>query len=295
MKFRNPAASPGALAPAALGLSILLYALGGMLSWIARARDFLPTAIGPTAVFGAAPCFALVGLAVALNRPDSRRMIAAQQALGAAVVLIAGLVAGPAWLDYGLGITWRGLDRWYDDNPYHPARMSLMTSTAFVVCGAVLALMHRVRNRGTGLMVQALTLAVAAVATAGLVGEALDLRFVYANYLFDRMAANTAAGLIVSSIALWLCWRWTSWHRQRTGSRNEGTRIRLAGAATVGATVAVSVIAGFNVAQREVEARVSDGLLRALNSRATLFRTDVEDRLVRAQLVAGRPDAASHL
>lgn len=286
---------PHARLAIATGAILLLLATSVMLAWIAQVPGFMQRDFGPAMVFNTALCFALAALAVLLNDASSSRRILPQQLLGGTIVLICVLVLSQSWFEYSLGIDWPELHRWPGDSYPHPGRMSKTSSFAFFLCGAVLILMHQVRHFWTGLLVQSITLVIAAIGIVGLAGIFLELGLVYPNYLFGRVAAPTMAGFVLLSGALWLCWRGAGWYRSRALIRDEGQRVSLTGAAILGAVVALSVVAGFNIAQRELEATVSEGLLQALKSQTHLFTNSIEQRVLRAQLVTTRPGAISHL
>ena len=282
--------------PAAIMSTIvLLIALSVMLGWIAGIPSLVQPVGGPVMVFNTALCFALMALAVVLDNPDSSQKIHIQQWLGGSVMIIAGAVLGQHLFNITVGLDWPSLHRWFaDDNPY-PGRMSRPTALSFLCCGAVLLLMHRARGLRQGLLVQVLTALPAAIAVAALIGLALSLRFVYPDYLLAQMAASTAACFIVLSITLWLCWRKATWYRSRAILKDEGRRIGLTGALILAVVTSGAVLAGFGVAQREVEAKISEGLLQVLKNNISLIMLNVDQRNERATTIPSRPRAREYL
>ncbi|MBY0268306.1 MAG: PAS domain S-box protein [Burkholderiales bacterium] len=282
--------------PAAIIAAIvLLIAAADMLGWTAGIPALVRPVAGPAMVFNTALCFALIALAVMLDKPDTLQNIRIQQGLGGSVIIVAGAVLGQHLSGITVGLDWPSLHRWFaDDNPY-PGRMSRPTAWSFLCCGAVLLLMHRVRSLRQGVLVQILTLLPAAIAVVALIGLILQLRFVYANYLFAEMAAATAACFVVISIALCLCWRRAAWYRSRTILNNESRRIGLIGALILAVVTSFAVLAGFSTAQREVESTISDGLLQALKNNISLVMLNVDQRSERATTISSRPRAGEYL
>lgn len=282
--------------PAAIIAAIvLLIAAADMLGWIAGIPALIRPVAGPAMVFNTALCFALIALAVMLDKPDSLQNIRIQQGLGGSVIIVAGTVLIQHLSGITIGLDWPSLHRWFaDDNPY-PGRMSRPAAWSFLCCGAVLLLMHRVRSLRQGVLVQILSLLPAAIAAVAVAGLILQLHFVYANYLLAEMAAATAACFIVISIALGLCWRRAAWYRSRAILNNEGQRIGLTGALILVIVTSFAVLAGFSTAQREVEATISDGLLQALKNNISLVMLNVEQRSERASTISSRPRAAEYL
>ncbi|MGV3626483.1 MAG: PAS domain-containing sensor histidine kinase [Betaproteobacteria bacterium] len=282
--------------PAAIMSTIvLLIALSVMLGWIAGIPSLVQPVGGPAMVFNTALCFALMALAVVLDNPDSSQKIRIQQWLGGSVIIIACAVLSQHLFNITVGLDWPSLHRWLaDDNPY-PGRMSRPTALSFLCCGAVLLLMHRARGLRQGLLVQVLTALPAAIAVAALIGLALSLRFVYPDYLLAQMAASTAACFIVLSITLWLCWRKTAWYRSRAILKDEGRRIGLTGALILAVVTSGAVLAGFGIAQREVEAKISEGLLQVLKNNISLIMLNVDQRNERATTIPSRPRAREYL
>ncbi len=278
-----------------IGTIVLLIAVITLLGWVTHTPALVQSLGGPAMVFNTALCFVLLALAVMLDKPESPQKSRLQQGLGGLVILIAGAVLSQHLSGINIGLDWPSLHRWLEtDNP-HPGRMSRPTALAFMLCGTVLLLMHRVRSLRQGLLVQALTVMPAFIAVMVLAGLLLELRLVYADYLLAQMAALTAAGFIGISVALWLCWRKTAWYRSRSILKNEGQRIGLIGALTLAVVTSFAVLAGFSTAQREIEATISDGLLQTLKNNTNIVMFNIDQRIGRATTISSRPRAVEYL
>ena len=281
--------------PAIIGALVLSGTVGVMAAWVMRAAGIIYPAGGPAMVFNTALCFLLVALVLILNNPASPGRLMAQQLIGGVIALIAGLVGGQYWFGYVLGLDWPTLHRWLgDDNPY-PGRMSKVTSVTFLAIGLTVILMHRARSLWSGLLVQALTAAVVATGVFGLAGLFLDLRNVYANYLFSELAPYTATGFVVSGLALWLCWREAGWYLSRKLIGKEHQRISLTGVAILSTVVFVSVVTGFKITQNGVVEVMSEGLQQIRKSKVDIFTLDIENRITQARAVATRPASITYL
>ena len=278
--------APGTLIRVTIGVSVTLLAAFIMLGWITGTRALVQPLDGPVMVFNTALCFVLLGLAVIIDRTDSGKHQQIQQWLGRMIMLGAGLVFCQYLAGADFGLDWPSLHRWLaDDNPY-PGRMSPPTAIAFICTGATLALMHRVRNLQPGLLVQALTLILAAIAIAALIGQPLGLRYIYPDYLFSQMSTLTASCFLATAIALWLCWLRTGWYRSRSILTNDAQRIGLTGALTLAVVASFAVLFSFSTAQREIQTAAGNGLLQTLKAKRDAFTLIIEQRLVRAETIA---------
>ena len=282
--------------PAALvGLVLLLPAGATSTGWILHERSLVALLPGAVMVLNTALCFILVALALAGDTlpPDSRRRL--HTIIGSAVAAIAALVIVEYMTGIGFGIDWPQMHRWYSEGNPIPGRMSRPAAIGFLLCGATLLLMHRVRGLKSGICVQCLTALVIAVGVLGVVGQMLQLPLVYRKYLFGGMALTTASGLIVCGAGLWLSWRRDEWYRARNLVLRSEQRIVLNGTVVLAIVLCGSVLAGLVVMERHADQLARSDRLQILRSRVDLFRVNVELHATRAALVATRPNLLEQL
>jgi diguanylate cyclase (GGDEF)-like protein/PAS domain S-box-containing protein len=277
-------------APALIGIVLLAAAATVGVGWFAHAPALVRFMTGVAMVLNTALCFSLLALALLSEgrEPGRRRWL--QTGLGVAVTLIAGLVLVQDVFAFDLGIDCRALHAWYQDDNTRPGRMSPATAFGFVLSGATLLLMQRVRGLWSGVLVQVLTAMIVIVGAVGIVSALLKLPLVYENYPFRQMALATAAGFILAGAALAACWRRHAWYLTRNLIENEARRIGLNSAVVLASIVGVSMLAGLVMMQRQVEALARDTLLWPLESRISLFRINVDQRAARAAMVGTRPE-----
>ena len=269
-------------------LGIVLTVFGGLVmhAWLAGAAWFL--APGRLPLFNGALCFALVGLALAMEsvlRPAILRVVRA--GLAGAAGLLAALVLLEHLFGVELGVDLAELHRSITDD-IRPGRITLPTALAFVLTSVALAKMDRVQGIAGGLVVQGCTIAVFLIGLIGFGGRAIGLPLMYPESAFAGMALFTGIGLIVLSTALWLAWRRMDWYQARSLARNEEQRIVLAGSSVLALIVCVAVLTGFAIMARQLENAARTGLLESLKSQVELFRVALLDRTARATMIANR-------
>ena len=275
--------------PIVISLILLIAVASVSLGWITHTPGLVRFMPDAAMVLNTALCFGLVAFALLsqASAPGARRRI--QILLGAATALVAALILSEHILDRDLGIDWPDLHAWYrDDNP-RPGRMSLPAALAFLLSGATLVLMHRVRGLWSGLLVQAVTGMVIIVGTIGIISSLLKLPLVYADYPFRQMSLSSAAGFVLAGAALWTCWRQEPWYVTRALIGNEAQRIGLNSVVVLASIVCLSMLAGLVIMQRHVDVLARDSLLWPLESRIRLFKIDIELRSGRAAMIATRP------
>lgn len=270
----------------------LLLALGTTVaaSWIGRYAPVVQSIPGAAMVFSAALCFSLIGLALAASGALPERLQwRFWMLLGGVVALIGALALFGHVTRQGAAVDWPSLHQWSGADHPNPGQMSLPSAAAFVLAGATLALMGRVRATWQGLAVQGLTGAVIALGLAGTVGWSLDLHLAYDNYLFDRMPLPAALAFIVAGTGLWLGWRRLGWYRSRTLIADEGLHISLNAIALLAVMLTVTLAAGLGVVAHQIDATTRRQLLDSLARRAEQFRSTVELRAAQAEMIAANP------
>lgn len=281
--------------PFAIAALILLHACIVMAGWINSSPTPITTEAGPLMVFNTALCFALMGLAIVLEKPERPHAPRLQTLAATMVILISVLVLAQYLTGLDLGIDAPGLHRWIENDNPDPGRMAKATAFSFLLCGCAMLLMPRVRKLWQGLLLQCLTALPALIGLAALAGLQLDLRYVYPDYLLAQMSATTAICFIGISTALWLNWREAGWYGARNLITNEGQRLGLFSAMILAAVTSFAVLAGFNAAQRELETAISDGLLQVLRNSTKSLKLIVDHRIVRAQTIVSQDSVHRHL
>lgn len=279
------AATPAFLA----GLVIAIPACTVMAGWLLRDSRLVHFTFGATIVLDTALGFCLMAVALMVGSlpPVWQRRVRASA--GAVVATIAVLVLGEYVSGHASGIDWPALHRWYIDANPNPGRMSAPTAVAFLLSGAALVVMDRVRGRWAEVLVQALTTSIVAMGGIGIAGHALKLPLVYHHYVFGQMGIMTATGFIVAGTGLWLSWRHQPWYRSRVLMRRDEQRIVVNGASILGATLFLLVFAMFTIVQHFVETMAVEGLSQRLQSHIDMVSVNLDLRTARAALIANRP------
>lgn len=273
-----------------VGFVLLILAAVVIAGWLTQNPAWVRHQTGTAMVLNTALCFGLMALALLTEplAPAMQRRL--QSALGIIVMLIAGSALAAHILGINLGTDWAALHRWHPDDNLHPGRMPIPTALGFVLCGAILILMYQVRRLWVGLLVQVLNFAVIFIGSLGGIGYLLKLFLVYENYVFAEMAPATAAGLVLTGIALWLHWERADWYRLRTLVANEARHISLNSALVLAGIVCASMLSSLVLMQREIESLAGNSLLWPLKSRVDLFKINIDLRSNRAAAVATRPE-----
>jgi len=279
-----------------LGIGLLLFGATVIAVRLAGMPALLSGAELRLTQLNGAVCFALAGIALALDgllQGNALRRI--RTGLAAALALIAGLILAEHVFGLDLGIDLPELHRTAADDAVYPGRVSLPTALAFLLAAAALIRMDRVRGVAGGLVVQGSTIAVFLIGFIGFGGRAIGLPLMYPESAFAVMALLTAAGLIVLSIALWLAWRRMAWYEARSLTRSEEQRIVVAGSCVLALIVCVAVLTGFAIMSRQLERAARTGLLESLKSQVQLFGSTIDHRSVGAAIIATRPFVADQL
>jgi diguanylate cyclase (GGDEF)-like protein/PAS domain S-box-containing protein len=270
---------------------VMLFVAGAMMTgWLAREPVVVYGIPGAAMVFGTASCFALTALALLADEllPPTLRK-AGTTLLGAIVAIMGALTIVEHATGFDLAIDWPDLHRWASDDNPHAGRMSPPTAVAFVLTGAVLLTMHRVRTLWTGLLVQGLTALILVVGAIGVASWLLQLHLVYRGYLFGQMSLATAIGFILAGTGLWLRWRLIDWYRARALLDAEESRISLNSASLLAVVVGVSLLTGFALMSRQLDKFMKGGLLAPLNDRSVQVATGLDLRTVLAESIVTSP------
>ncbi len=245
-------------------------------------------------VINTALCFAIAGAALlAFLAGDAWRGRLLTVA-GMALVAITLAVLAEHLLQADLGVDWAALQSWAGDDDPKRGRMSVPTSIAFLSGGMVLLLSERVRQRGAGRVLRALTLVVGAVGVLAIIGYVLHAQLLFPDYVFFGVAVHTAAGLLLLSVGLWsACGRY-AWARGARLAREED-RITVVGAMILSAIAVTAGIASFAILQDQTQTLVSQNLLASLTRRIETFRDFIALRETNARIAATRPAVLANL
>jgi diguanylate cyclase (GGDEF)-like protein/PAS domain S-box-containing protein len=268
--------------PALLSLAVTLLGITVMLGWLLHVRAMVEIRVGYVAmVFNTALCFTLTGSALALPGLLGKPLPKFQVLVGGAIFILCAMIFTEHLFDISLGIDWAFLHTWLGDGNIRPGRLAPNTAIGFMLIGATLILMNRVSNKWQASAVIVLTLSVLAVGITGLIGYtfAPDVLFGWARSA--RMAVHTGLGMIVSSIALWLCWYNTEWYRSRNYFRDD-EKIGFIGAAILIVVTIMAGMTGFVFQQQILESTLRESLHATLKSRVILFETVIQQGVVNA-------------
>jgi PAS domain S-box-containing protein len=289
-QLRSPFVKKFAQAQAGIGAALLLFGVMVLFGWALRnvvMIRLLPGFHGM--VFSTAAGFTLIGFGLLLPALGVRRASFAQTAIGWALLLGAGLILMENLVDRNFGLDFPSLHTWIDPYNIRPGRMAANTSIGMMFCGFALLLMQHVTSRARGFALQVATFAVFAVGVAGVVGHSLDLEMLYSGFRSVRMAPQTAIGMILAGVGLWLNWYPAEWYRSRRYFE-EDEKVSFAGAAALVVVALTAGIAAFAAQQRAIEQTVNENLATTLKRRVGLFNTVVRHSLADVDAMAKRAD-----
>ena len=236
-------------------------------------------------VFNTGLCFMVTGIALwLLPRPDlsSRRI---RTALGGFLVVLGALVLTESAMDQSLGVDLASLQAWFDYSDTRAGRMAPNTSIGFLLLGAVILLADRAATKRQAVAVVVLTLCIFLVGLTGLAAYALTPDLLFEGTRAARMAIPTAAGLILSAIAL----RLITFENERYTSVKffrEDETIRLVGPGMLLAVALTAGLSGFVLLQSAVEKILTNQLESVLQDRVALFTNSVEQDVQHAFIAA---------
>lgn len=182
---------------------------------------------------------------------------------------------------------------WLREPSVHAGRMAPVTNYGFLLFGAALLLLPRVRTPRAGAAVRWLTWGVLAAGVVGVLGYFLRLDLLYSFRELTRMALHSGAGLMLLGLALWLDWRGRRWNRSPEGEQAG----RILSAATL-ALVVVIVAAGFSgllVVQRMAQRDASTALSLRRQERASYVELLLHQAIARGRAYAAQPALAASL
>ncbi|QOL49063.1 PAS domain S-box protein [Massilia litorea] len=246
-------------------------------------------------LFNVALSFFVAGGALVLpeSRPGLRER--GQQAAGLLVAALAATIGLQDVLGTDFGIDQLFVTQWFDDGNPHPGRMAPLTSAGFILTGACLMLMQRLRSsRAAQLALQVLVHGILAAGIFSLVGYSLKLELLYNWYRFARMAPHTAIGFILLGAGLWALWFRTL---KLNGVYADREDKRIAAFATLILFVLAFTggLAGFVLSIQRTEASLKQNLEAALANRTQLLEIVLDDRVKLARALASDPSLLASL
>jgi PAS domain S-box-containing protein len=276
-----------------LGATLVLLGGGVMLGWWLQLPSLVRVLPQFTPmVFNTALAFALAGCALLAPFSDPGRHLRVTTVAGGILVALAALVLAEQVVD--LGIDWASLHGWlHYDNP-HQGRMPAIVATGFLLTGAALVLVPRVRRPWTRMLARGLIVAVGAIGLLALAGYAVNASVLFPQYVFGQVALHTAAGLLLLAFGLRAFSRRFEWSRTPVFER-ENDRITAVGATVLALTALVVGTASFAILQDRVQGLVHEQVHAALVNRSQIFQDLILQRELNAQSAALRPAAARNL
>ncbi|HUP93589.1 MAG TPA: histidine kinase dimerization/phospho-acceptor domain-containing protein, partial [Burkholderiales bacterium] len=271
-------------------LAGLLVVLGAavMIGWLARMPwlvQIFPELRPMT--FATALSFLVIGVALILPR-IAEWSAAIQPVVGGSVILLAGAMLAEHLTGIDLGVDLHALHAWFSSTTPHAGRMAPNTALAFILIGATLILLPRIRSAFSANVTGALIFGIVAIGLMGLIGYLFDIEFIYSWHGYWSMALATALGVSITGVALLLSYRDLSWYRARIVSKPE-EHIAIIGAACLTVVALAAGLIGFVVMWQRAEENFEHTLTVALRHRAQLFQSVLELRSDNAALVVARP------
>ena len=227
--------------------------------------------------YNVALCFLLYGIGQLLQAAGYLRLA---RAAGAVIVMIAGLTLVEYILNADLGIDELFADAYLTVQTFHPGRMSTVTAVAFLLGGGAL-LVQTWRTVSFRIPVVVLLNAlVVAIGASIVLAYSSDAMWRDPLGAFGRMAPNTAAALILISLAT-LVWLWAE------ESVSKLSRVRWS-AVLAGFTIAVAALLLWQalVARNANEIRAETRY--AAESLGALLASDLEGRVEALSRMARR-------
>jgi diguanylate cyclase (GGDEF)-like protein/PAS domain S-box-containing protein len=237
-------------------------------------------------VFDSGLCFLLYAAAFWLTRLPGAAARRMHTVLAVLPMLLAAAVIIELVLDRSLGVDFGYLHTWYDYGNARPGRMAPNSAIGFILIGAGILIADRVTSRGRGIAAMVVTFCVLTVGLTGLVGYALTPDLLFEWTRSARMAALTAAGMILSSAGLRQTWAESRWYVSHKYF-GEDEKIRLLGPATLIVVTITGALAGFVLQQRAFQGILSSKLQSVLHDRSVLLNETVRER-VQTALTAER-------
>lgn len=271
-----------------LGIAVLLSGLFAIFTWLFRPD--LATEIGRGAgylVFNTALCMVLAGAALNLLHSASRPMVMAQNILGCAIFVVAGISLAEHVFDINTGIDWAQLHRAVTKNST-PGRMSLMSSVSFMIIGLVIVLMHNIRRTFYGRLIQGLVLGAIALGITGIISLFLQFEVIFGRDALTFMSLSNSIAVLLIGLGLWLHHRDTAW-APLLPELSPDQNILLNGAVILGLTAVITAFVSFVSHQKALEKALGDGLQQALHSRVTLISHEISRLEQDAETMATRP------
>lgn len=271
---------------------IALILLGGivLIGWLRHMPllvQMRPEFVGMT--INSAAIFFLLGIALVLPLFEIPTTASLRSAIGLAIFILAGLVLVENLWAVDLGIDLHELHSWLHDGNPHPGRMAPNASVGFMLVGMILMLAPRVQSKFAAVFIQIATFGVLMLGLTGLVGYTLQLDMLYSWFNAARMALHTAFGMTIAGVALWSSWRGALWYSSREFFE-EDEKIAFVGAALLVVIALTAGVAGFAAQQANLEKALTDSLPSALKNQTTIFHSTVQQSIVSAKSIAGRPN-----
>ena len=218
----------------------------------------------------------------------------------AGFTLFAALGGGRGWrqmrLGFGLALVLLGLAvlAWHVFGAPSPARMSPPTAMAFVLTGVLAMTFDVPGDRVRALLVQLLAGALLALGMVSLIGYDIEPEALLPGYRLGWMPVAAAAGFIAIGVALLALIARSDWYAAVYEHREDEKILIL----TMGILLLVSLgmsTAGFTMIQRNLERSVRASLDQAVEDRAAILVSVLQNRITRAAIVSSRPSLVERM
>lgn len=268
-----------------------------LIGWLLHIPIMVQFKIGAVAmVFNTALCFTITGFALIMGSIKGKPLSYLNTAAGVFLITLCGLTFTEILLDHSFGIDLPSLHIWLGDGNIRPGRMAPNTALGFIIIGLSLILIPRVASKRQAQLAQILTFCVLAIGLTGLVGYMLAPDLLYGWARSARMSLQTACGMTLTGIALWLSWYRADWYRSRNYLR-EDEKIAFIGTAILVVITITAGLAGFAAQQTIFEKSLQQRIQATFNNRMATFHSAIDQAVASAEATARHPSliATTHL
>ena len=263
----------GTFASPLLGFLVALLGLSTTLGWLLHIPLMFQLRAGLIPmVFNTGLCFLIAGTALVLPAWRSEGYIKARTVLAAALIGLCSLTLIELLLDRSiLGIDLAMLHSWYDYGNTRPGRMAPNTAIGFIVAACVIFAGDRVTSRSRGMVAFGFTFLLLIIGLTGLAGYALAPELLFNWAKSARMSLQTATGMILLALSLWLSWFHSAWYANEIYFREDG-KVRLLSGAILIVVTTTAALTGFVLQQETERAALIEKLSASVRARGPWLR-----------------------
>jgi diguanylate cyclase (GGDEF)-like protein len=268
---------------------VLLFGIRVDVGWLVHVPLLMQPIEGDIAVvFNTGLSFALAGLALAHFRDPVRARSRLVAVIGGVLVVLASLALAEVALGIDLGIDLASLHDWLGDPNPHPGRMAADTSGCFLIYGLFLILIRMSARPAITTALELLAFLLVILGVAGLLGNWLDLEFLYSWRDAPRMALPTGIGVTTLGIGAWLVLRRNP-HIQSLYAKQEEWILTLIAGEILTVMILGTGLAVFAVMHHGLERSLRDGLRDNIDSRSQSYEALIRQAIEERAIVSSRP------